>query len=302
MKDTLSTLVFVVLMALAPLSNANTAAPIEPLVSPAWVAEHLNDEGLVLLDIRPLASFIQGHIPGSVQTDYAAWRRPNADGVKKMLPSQTYLERLLGSLGIDQDAHVVIVPLGKQADELAAATRIFWTLHVAGLDKLSILNGGLLAYWNAYQQQGIVRGTSAVESKIVTLTMRADQTPGIDAVKQALAGNHTIVDTRSPKEFLGKTRAPGERPGAMPRAVNLPFDSLTIKRSGIFPSTDVLKGLFEQSGVPLEGEQVAYCHTGHRAALVWFVSHELLGNKQARLYDGSMLEWASTPGLPVIKP
>ena len=90
-----------------------------------------------------------------------------------------------------------------------------------------------------------------------------------------------------------------ERPGTIPDSVNLPYDWLTLNSGARFHTTDNLKRIYETVGLPLEGEQISFCHTGHRTALTWFVSHELLGNKKARLYDGSMAEWAVDPSLPM---
>ncbi len=90
-----------------------------------------------------------------------------------------------------------------------------------------------------------------------------------------------------------------ERPGTIPGSVNLPFDWLTVNGSAHFHTPENLKRIYQATGVPLEGDQISYCHTGHRTSLAWFVSHELLGNKKARMYDGSTAEWAVNRSLPM---
>jgi thiosulfate/3-mercaptopyruvate sulfurtransferase len=81
--------------------------------------------------------------------------------------------------------------------------------------------------------------------------------------------------------------------------VNLPYDWLTVNGSASLHTPEDLRAIYRSAGVPLEGAQISFCRTGHRTALGWFVSHELLGNDKAQLYDGSMQEWASDPDTPM---
>ena len=113
-----------------------------------------------------------------------------------------------------------------------------------------------------------------------------------------------LVDSRSEDEYTGKVAAPGERAGTIPDSRFLPFDRLVEKKGQYFqfPSKDKLTSLYEQHNVPTSGEQISFCHTGHRTSLSWFVSHELLGNKDAKLYDGSIAEWGKRDDLPMAKP
>ncbi len=88
----------------------------------------------------------------------------------------------------------------------------------------------------------------------------------------------------------------------MPGAKLQTHSTLTKPKSGALPNVETLKAMFEKAGIPTSGPQIAYCHTGNRASLNWFVAHELLGNKQARLYDGSMIEWARNKAYPMVIP
>ncbi|MCP3867036.1 MAG: hypothetical protein GY703_02880 [Gammaproteobacteria bacterium] len=85
----------------------------------------------------------------------------------------------------------------------------------------------------------------------------------------------------------------------MPGAVNLPFDWLTVNGGARFHSQENLRRIYQVAGVPAGGEQISFCHTGHRTSLAWFVSHELLGNRETRLYDGSTAEWLASRVFPV---
>ena len=126
--------------------------------------------------------------------------------------------------------------------------------------------------------------------------------PGASAKEVELAlGNGTLlVDNRSRAEYLGIYGGNGkERAGRLPQSRHLNYDWLTVNGSGSLHSIENLKRIYATSQVALTGEQINYCHTGNRAALGWFVSHEILGNRQAKLYDGSTQEWAADQSLPM---
>ncbi len=128
-----------------------------PLVSTAWLKQHLNTPDLFVLDVRSAIdgggseAFVKGHIPGAIHSDYdkAGWRVTRG-GVPFMLPTHAELEKLIGELGIDEDTHVVVVPAGVHHTDFGSAARTYWTLKVAGVAKVSILDGGYAA-WAAGQ-------------------------------------------------------------------------------------------------------------------------------------------------------
>lgn len=287
----------VLLISLSSISSASNT----PLISPEVLVEKQKQANTVVLEIQPLNYYQQAHIPGSVHTDYADWRRTNAEGLREMLPEETKLTSLIGGLGIDNESEVIIIPIGRGAGDLAAAARIYWTLYVAGLDRLSILEGGLLAYFKVYGREELDSGNQAAKAKPFKVQRRLPEITTMKKVDYFLDLGLGIIDARSPDEFNGKVvGSPAEQPGALPTAVNLPYDNLMNAKDDALLDANALRALFEKAGAPLEGPQLSYCHTGHRTALVWFVSHEILGNKEARLYDGSTLEWSTIPGSPLI--
>jgi thiosulfate/3-mercaptopyruvate sulfurtransferase len=269
-----------------------------PLVSVDWLEQNRQKTNLVLLDLQSNQNYLRFHIPGSVNTDYSAWRTEKK-GQPKVLPKVTILEKLIGSLGIDNNAHVVVIPLGASAGDMAMAARVYWSFKVLGHDKLSILDGGLVAYAES-RKYPLEKGNHKLKPATFKANYRAEMIPDTEAVKQAINSGVLAVDNRTRAEYLGIYKgSTRERPGSLPGAVNLNYDWLTINGSGKLHSLDNLKQIYNTSKVPLQGPQINYCHTGNRAALAWFVSHELLGNHQARLYDGSTQEWAADPNLPM---
>ncbi len=144
------------------------------------------------------------------------------------------------------------------------------------------------------------QGYQAHSKKQFKAKFRSDYVVTAESIGKQPGQQVQFIDNRSQAEYLGiYTGGPQERAGSLPNATHLNYDWLTINGSGIFQSIDNLKQIYAASKIPLRGDQINYCHTGHRASLAWFVSHELLGNTAARLYDGSTAEWAINPDLPM---
>lgn len=267
-----------------------------PLVEPAWLMANLGMPGMQIVDLQSAGGFRQAHLPGSVNTDYGQWRVKDHHGTPKMLPGKDYLDKLIGRLGIDNQTYVVLAPVGAGAGDMAMATRVYWTVKAMGHDNISILDGGLIAY-SHLPGSHFVREVEVPPAKEFISQVRADYFPDVTAVKAALDQGVVFVDSRSHGEYVGQVG--GVRSGTIPGSILLPYDRLVVAGSGRFYALPKLKEIYQASGVPLTGEQISFCHTGHRTSLSWFVSHELLGNKQARLYDGSMIGWAADPALPM---
>jgi thiosulfate/3-mercaptopyruvate sulfurtransferase len=287
-----------VVAAWAVLASAAWAA--EPLVSVAWLKEHIGDAGVVVLDVRAPGEYLQGHIPGAVSTDYArsGWRvEREADKVPEQLPTDFGpLARHLGELGIDGASQVVLVHGGRAAGEVGNATRIYWTFKVMGHDGVSILDGGF-AEWAKDRANPIEAGKVTPAAKAFQVRLRPDMIAREDDVAAARPGQ--LVDARGEDYHAGINRSPTTKAaGTIAGARNLPYAWLTVNGGGGFRPKAQLEALFAHAGVPTGGEQIVFCNTGHLASIDWFVAHELLGNGAVRLYPGSMTEWTNH-GRPV---
>lgn len=285
------------------LAGPAMAADAQPLVTPEWLNSHRSEPNLVVLDIRSAIdgsqpeAFAEGHIPGAVHSDYdkAGWR-VTRNNVPFMVPTTAELEKLIGELGIDEDSHVVVVPAGVNVLDFGSAARTYWTLKYAGVGKVSVLDGGLTA-WKA---KGYALETGANKPSPAIFTATIDRSilalaPDVEKIEQG--GGATLVDARPASFFLGKEKAPAAAAyGHIPGALNL--DSAKFYD----PATNRLKPKHElaaMAGVIPAGLVVSYCNTGHWAATDWFVLHEVLGRKNARLYAGSMVEWTSNASRPI---
>lgn len=290
----------------APLSASAESAS-TPLVSSKWLKDNLEKDGLVVLDIRSQLAgasaevFQQAHIPGAVYSDYLkdGWRTTNANGTPGVLPPVDQLETLFSRLGIEEDSHVVVVGGGKTALDMGSAARVYWTLKVAGHDRVSILDGGF-ADWKASPGFPLATGVSVPEPTFYEVELREDLLATKGEVEAALESGITIVDNRPRKQFNGSGKHPAaKRAGTIPGALNVPESEFTRNGGGHFRSVAELETLFATAGVSTRDSQISFCNTGHWASLGWFVSHEVLGNKQAQMYDGSLVEWSADPAAPM---
>lgn len=295
-------------VAVAAISLGGTAwAAAQPLVDVEWIKANSCGEGVRVLDIRnsldggSQTDYLRGHIPCAVYTDYMkdGWRAADQNKTPGQLAPTGNLEKLIGGLGIGNATHVVIVPAGKNALDMGSATRIYWTFKVLGHDNVSILNGGLAAYTKD-EKNKLEKGNNKPEAVAFKADVRADMVVSKEDVKAAMGNGVTLVDNRPNDQYIGINRHPkAKRSGTIPGSLNLPENWMTDNNGGSFRDGDTLKKLYALANVPTEGEVITFCNTGHWASLGWFAEHELMGNQQAKLYDGSMVEWSADESLPM---
>lgn len=302
---------------LAPALLFVVAAPLasqaaEPLVDIAWLKANFAKPGMVILDVRSGGGvtrdgYLKAHIPGAVFTDYAkdGWREKTAAGIEGQLPATDKLEKVVGRFGIDNTTHVVLIPEGRTAQDMGAATRLYWTLKVLGHDEISILDGGFSAWIaDVDKDKKPLNPLEATEitpvQKTFTARVRSEMLVGKEEVKAALAGEVPVVDNRPYDFHVGLTKSPAaKKAGTIPGSYHLPEGWLTQNGGGKFRSRAHLAKLYQTAKVPESGKQITFCNTGHWASLGWFVSSEIMGNKETRLYSGSMADWTADATLPV---
>jgi thiosulfate/3-mercaptopyruvate sulfurtransferase len=281
---------------------AGAASAVEPLVDVKWAIANVGKPGIVFVDFQSSKDYSDGHIPGAVNTNYGkdGWRAERkVDKVPDMLPADLGpLAQMIGTkLGIDNDTHVVLVPQGNTALDVGQATRVYWTFKVLGHDKVSILNGGIASYSEdekAPMDKGIVKAVP----KTFKANVRKEMLVSMDDVKKArAAGNILLVDNRPEDQFVGIAKHPKAAvSGTIAGAKNLPNQWLTKDGGGEFRSKAQIEKLYAYAGVPARGEQINFCNTGHWASVGWFASSEIMGNKQSKVYDGSMVEYTMLKG------
>ncbi len=275
-----------------PVQKAGTSARTAPLVDAKWLKAHLNDPGIIVIDVTSKRMYASGHVPGAVFSAFGRWRIRKGD-VPGMLPPVRYLEKLVGGLGIGNGDHVVLVPAGWSAGDVGIATRIYWTLKTLGHDRISILDGGMRAWLsdrkNPVQRAPVTPAPKPFRARFTDAWLATAKDVEVALVK----GAPQLVDNRPVAQYAGIEKSGAVlKYGTIPGAINVPEEWLLHK--GRFRPVTQLRRLHELLGVK-DGPVIHFCNTGHRASVGWFVRSELLGRKNSRLYDGSMAEWTRLP-------
>jgi thiosulfate/3-mercaptopyruvate sulfurtransferase len=268
----------------------------QPLLTPADLSARVAQPQLRIVDIRAgkneagKTPYEVGHIAGALHAPYPQWRGPKDNPGK--LPATEALTALVQQLGIDATTPVVIVYEGANSTDFGAAARVYWTLKVAGVAKPSILNGGMKAWRSAGFPVTTAVAAVAPSRFVVTLDRRLIATQ--DEVAQIVGGNSAILlDARPVEYYAGETRhIAAKTPGTIVGAKNVDNAVFFGQGSGaLLPAADVRR-IADQHGLQTDRPTVSFCNTGHWAATNWFVLSEILGQKNARLYPESVVEWS----------
>jgi len=271
------------------------------LVSTEWVAGHLADEGVRLIEVDvDTTAYDSGHISGAVGWN---WQSQLNDRVRRDIPDGKAFARLMSEAGVTPKTTVVLY--GDNNNWFAAFA--FWLLQVYGHKSAKLMNGGR-AKWAAEGRSLVtarpdLRSTKYPVPKRANLSLRARRAE----VERALRGKQVaLVDVRSPAEYVGDIIAPpgmaetAQRPGHIPGARNVPW-AQAVGPDGTFKPREQLEQLYKQAGVLTKREVIAYCRIGERSSHTWFALKYLLGHKKVRNYDGSWTEWGNLIGAPIAK-
>jgi len=285
-----------------------------PLVQPEWLEAHRGE--VTLLDVRKdVKSFtaqarlardkktgklsllaVGGHIPGAALVDYGKLRADRIiDGrkVEKLIPEKADFAALMQAAGVRADRPVVIVSKGVDNGDLTMATRLYWQLKYYGKDDLAILDGGM-ARWLLEQRPVTRKAEKVARGDWVPTAERDELLATSEEVEAAMkSGSAQLVDNRPLAQYLGVYHksyvyADGHIPGARLFANEL---MNTPGAPARFLDRERLARLHEALGIKPDQPAITYCNSGHLASGGWFVLHELLGNPDVQLYDGSMHEW-----------
>ncbi|MGC2322325.1 MAG: sulfurtransferase [Terriglobales bacterium] len=276
-----------------------TYAHPEVLVTTAWLAEHLSDPRLRLVEVDvDTAAYSQGHIPGAIAW---AWTTQLADQLRRDILSQSDFERLLAGSGIANDTTLILY--GDNNNWFAAWA--FWQAKIYGHKDVRILDGGRKK-WIAEGREVATDVPSYPRANYKASAPDLSIRAFLPQVQEHSRNRLPLVDVRSPQEFTGEILAPpglpetAQRGGHIPNARNIPWGK-AANDDGTFKSYDELKALYGGEGIDGTRPIVAYCRIGERSSHSWFVLKYLLGYQNVTNYDGSWTEWGNLVGAPVEK-
>jgi len=270
------------------------------LVSTEWLAEHLGDPSIRLLECNEdVLLYDLEHIPGAHKID---WYLDLNDPVERDYLGQAPFETLLRRLGID--ASTTVIFYGDKNNWWASYA--FWVFALFGITNMKLLDGGR-AKWLAEDRPLTTDVPTVAPSQFVA---NARHDAAIRAFQQEARAHMTagkpLIDVRSPQEYTGeRTHMPDYpqegtlRGGHIPGAFSVPW-ARAAEADGTFKAADALRAIYlAELGLSPEQEVVTYCRIGERSSHTWFVLTYLLGFSHVRNYDGSWTEWGNAVRAPI---
>jgi thiosulfate/3-mercaptopyruvate sulfurtransferase len=286
--------------AVSPIEQRGYAHP-EMLVSTEWVAQHLNDPKVRLIESdEDLLLYEIGHIPGAVKVD---WVADLNDPLVRDYISRDKMQDLLQRIGVNDDTTMVLY--GEKNNWWA--TYALWVFQLFGLTNLKIMDGGR-ARWGeegrelTTQVKSYTRGNAKVGERDDE-RIRAFRE---DVVKH-VESKGQLVDVRSPEEYSGQRLHmpdyPNEgalRGGHIPGASSVPWGKAIDQETHTFKPANELRDVYvKDQKLDPKKETVSYCRIGERSSHTWFVLTYLLGFDNVLNYDGSWTEWGNTVRAPI---
>jgi thiosulfate/3-mercaptopyruvate sulfurtransferase len=280
---------------------SKTYAHPDVLVETSWLAEHLNDPGIRVIESNEdVLLYDTGHIPGAVHID---WRRDLQDPVVRDYISPEAFAELCSRNGISPETTCIFY--GDKSNWWACYA--LWTFRLFGHQKVKILNGGRDKWIRegrplTREKPTYPRTHYPVPPRRYDEEIRAFYEEVLDFCRNG----GPLIDVRSPQEYRGELLHMPEYPqegalrgGHIPGAKNVPWKT-AVREDGTFKSAEELQKIYEEEvGLSPQRETIVYCRIGERSSHTWFVLNYLLGFSKVKNYDGSWTEWGNKVRAPI---
>ncbi|GIX06309.1 MAG: sulfurtransferase [Candidatus Poribacteria bacterium] len=272
----------------------------EMLVSTEWVAEHLNDPGIRIVEVDvDTSAYEEGHIPGAIGWN---WQTQLCDQVRRDILSREAFEQLMSESGISNDTTIVFYGDNNNWFATYALWQVLYWGHPES--QVRLMNGGRkkwIAEGRPLTKEVPSYPRTNYKAHLGDENIRAYSWEVLNAIRER---NANLVDVRSVPEYTGEILAPpglpetAQRGGHIPGAINVPW-SMAVNEDGTFKSPEELWEIYGK--LDPEKETIAYCRIGERSSHTWFVLKYLLGFDKVQNYDGSWTEWGNLVGAPIVK-
>ncbi|MCC7227297.1 MAG: sulfurtransferase [Burkholderiaceae bacterium] len=286
-----------------------------PVVSADWLSKNIGDVQVVMVtgdtatftrapeivtDPKTGKKFVAevgGHMAGASLFDFKKARVEKAIAtakVKFLIPELAEFEKLVQSIGVNAGKPIVLVPLGLEVSDVDEALRVLWSFKVYGEQNIAVLDGGLAGWLADGKPVNVTPAVKPAGNWTGKAPDSALVATGDEVAEASKTGKIALIDARPAPQFFGITKSPSiTAAGHVAGAKNFAPDILTKSANGAlyFLGKATYEALLRQIGVDPTAATITYCNTGHLASGAWFMAHEIVGNKNVKLYDGSMHYW-----------
>ncbi|PKN71016.1 MAG: hypothetical protein CVU54_03280 [Deltaproteobacteria bacterium HGW-Deltaproteobacteria-12] len=266
-----------------------------PIVSTDWLQANLKNTKLIVLDVRRVEDYREGHIPGAVNAYYGAWAYKK-DGLFAEIPEKDDLDDTIGYMGISLNSWVVVTGRMDTPRLSYQSARVACTLQYAGIENVALLDGGMNKWFE--ERKPLSKTGTRNKGKQFRGKYSSDNFADKDYIQKRL-GKIILLDVREPEYFAGKKKMDCvPKMGRIPGAYNLPT-SCAFNSDATFKKKDELAAISEAAaGKDKAKEIVTYCDTGQCCPIWSYLLREVLGYTNVLMYTAGMQEWMQDTQAP----
>ena len=273
-----------------------SARDIPPIVTTDWLMANLKNPKLVVLDVRSVEEYREGHIPGALNAFYRSWAYMK-DGLYSSLPEKDDIDDTIGYFGINFDNWIIVTGCMDTPRLSYQSARVACTLQYAGISNVALLDGGMNK-WIA-EKKPLSTKIERRKAKNFRGKYVGEKFATADYIKNNM-GRLILLDVREREFFTGEKKMDCvPLRGHIPGAFNMPT-SCAFNEDKTFKSKEELSAIVEAAaGKDRNAAIVTYCDIGQCCPIWSYLMTQLLGYTNVRLYDGGMQEWMQAPDAPV---
>ena len=296
MKHRILSKIFFSLLFILIFPFAGQTRDLEPIVSTDWLLANLKNPKLIVLDVRRVEDYREGHIPGALSAFYGSWAYMK-DGLFASLPEKDDIDDTIGYMGIGFDNWVVVTGCMDTPRLSYQSARVACTLQYAGVENVALLDGGMNK-WIA-EKKSMSKKIESRKSNNFKGKYSGKKFANKNYVKEHL-GKVILLDTREREFFTGEKKMDCvPKIGHIPGAFNMPT-SCAFNEDKTFKTKEELAAIVETAaGKDRSAAIVTYCDIGQCCPTWSYLLTEVLGYTNVRLYEGAMQDWAQDADAPV---